>query len=234
MKIKKRLLALFVSLSMVFSSSVSALAAGQQRYEYSYENLNIAVEYIAGETTVTEKITIHEEGFETIIVEKIVSEDGTIMVYQDGIQTGVLHDGNYDQYVAMTQDQIVFESSHRYNSGYATNGCGYSQNHSYVSSNKQTVDIGLNNTVGSIAATILGALMCPVAGAALGIITAIIQRAVDNGADYIDISETKYFVHGAYANDMNCYHALYTYYNKTASGGKNVIGNEWVYSQELI
>lgn len=234
MKIKKRLLALFVSLSMVFSSSVSVLAAGQQQYEYSYENLNIAVEYIAGETTVTEKITIHEEGSETIIVEKIVSEDGTIMVLQDGIQTGVLHDGNYEQYVAMTQDQIVFESNHSYSSGYAANGCGYSQSHSYVSSNKQTVDIGLNNTVASIAATILGSLMHPVAGAALGTITAIIQRAVDNGADYIDISETKYFVHGAYANDMNCYHALYTYYNKTASGGKNVIGNEWVYTQELI
>lgn len=112
--------------------------------------------------------------------------------------------------------------------------CGYSQEHMYVSSNNYTVDIGLNNTVASIVSSIVGASLHPIAGAVLGVITAIAQRAKDRGADYIDVSETKYFVHGAYVNDMNCYHSLYTYYNKTASGGKNVIDNEWVYTQQLV
>ena len=76
--------------------------------------------------------------------------------------------------------------------------------------------------------------MHPVAGAALGTITALVQLAMDKGADYIDVSETKYFVHGAYANDMNCYHAHYTYYNLTSTGSKSVIGDKSVYTQELV
>lgn len=55
-----------------------------------------------------------------------------------------------------------------------------------------------------------------------------------SGADYIDFAETKYSVHGAYASDMNCYHALYTYYKLENNGNKDVIKNEWVYMQELV
>lgn len=236
---KKRIIGKFVSLllavMMGISMSVPAFAVGDgQIHKYSCNGLNVVVEYIIGESIVTEKSTIYENGYNPIIVEKTVSPDGTIKVYQNGIQTKTLSGGSYENYLAIAKGQYLANHLPQLASTYATYPCGYNQNHMYVTSTQETVDVGLNNTVGAITAAILSSLLHPVAGVALGTITAIAQYATSSGADYIDISETKYFVHGAYANDMNCYHALYTYYNKTSTGGKNVIKNEWVYTQELV
>lgn len=231
----KRFLSLLLALAMSLALTVPAFAAGEdQTRAYSYNGLDFVVEYTIGESVLTEKLTIYEEGHEPIVVEKTVFPDGTIEVSLNGIQTEVFFDGSYEEYAAAAQGQYLINNALQLNSTYATYPCGYSQNHMYVSSKQETIDIGLNNTVSSIVASIAGAFLHPAAGAALGVITAIAQRARDCGADYIDISETKYFVHGAYVNDMNCYHALYTYYNKTSTGGKSIIKNEWVYTQELV
>lgn len=234
----KKILSFLLALGMLFSFSMTAFAdASGNMYNFNCENLNYIVEYIMDDSTVTEKITIYEKGNTPILLEKIVTSDGTITVYQNGIQTVTLTGGNYAQYVSVSQGhepQLLTGSHNDSTSTYATYPCGYNQAHSYVSRNQYTVTILTNATAASITAALVGLLMSPVASATLSIITALSQQAIDKGADYIDVSETKYFVHGAYANDMNCYHALYTYYNLTNTGSKSVIGNKWVYTQELV
>lgn len=232
MKIKIKLLALFLSLSVLFNFSIITSAVGQKQ-SCNYGNLNFSVEYTTSAATVTEKITISETGHSPILLEKVISEDGTVEVYQNGVKVNTLQGASYELYIAAAQNKVLFNNSKEITT-YANYPCGYDEEHMYVTSSEYTVNIAANNTVSSIVSSIIGGCLHPVVGATLGIITAIAQYAVDSGADYIDISETKYFVHGAYVNDMNCYHSLYTYYNKTASGGTSVIRNEWVYTQELI
>ena len=77
--------------------------ASGNMYNFNCENLNYIVEYIMDDSTVTEKITIYEKGNTPILLEKIVTSDGTITVYQNGIQTVTLTGGNYAQYVSVSQ-----------------------------------------------------------------------------------------------------------------------------------
>lgn len=223
---------------MLFTLSTTAFAeSSEQPYNFTYADFNFAVEYVMNGSSVTEKITIHEERSTPIILEKIVTSDGNITVYQNGIQTASLSGGDYRQYVSVAQGQkypYLADTSKSSTSTYSTYPCGYNIPHAYISRNQHTVSISANNAAASIVASLVGALLHPVAGAALGTIIALVQLAMDKGADYIDVSETKYFVHGAYANDMNCYHAHYTYYNLTSTGSKSVIGDKSVYTQELV
>lgn len=91
----KKILSFLLALGMLFSFSMTAFAdASGNMYNFNCENLNYTVEYIMDDSTVTEKITIYEKGNTPILLEKIVTSDGTITVYQNGIQTVTLTGGN--------------------------------------------------------------------------------------------------------------------------------------------
>ncbi len=78
----KKILSFLLALGMLFSFSMTAFAdASGNMYNFNCENLNYTVEYIMDDSTVTEKITIYEKGNTPILLEKIVTSDGTITVY---------------------------------------------------------------------------------------------------------------------------------------------------------
>lgn len=217
--------------------SASAAFHSSTLYEFDDGDLHMVVEYAQEQTFIYEKLTISEhtaEGDVAYVVEKKVFPNSMIVVYTNGRLTQTRFSGDYDSFVAAAQGQKAFIPCTQPFSAAVTHGCGYSQSHTYLSSHSETVDIAVDDLKTSAVITLVAGLLDGAAGAALGLIASIARYAASVKADYIDLTETKYFVHGAYANDMHCFHTYVEYYNITSKGEKDILGTDWKYYQALI
>ena len=62
----------------------------------------------------------------------------------------------------------------------------------------------------------------------------IANTAKQVDAEYVDITDTKYFIYNNAAQiSMNCYH-LYIVYYDTVGGNKSVVKTEWKFHQEIL
>lgn len=229
-RIVKQLLSICLVLGLLLSYSNSALAVSiADDGEYHFGSLSFCVEYSESNGSITEKITISENGIEPIIVEKVVFTDGSMDVYQDGVKLHTLNGADYESFMLAREG---FTSEEQI-SGYANYACGNNAEHNYVAYNEYSVDTAQYTLVSSLAAAIIGYSLSAGTSLLLAGATAAAQFVFDNGIDYIEVEETKYFVHGLYANDLNCYHVHFSYYDSTKNG-LEFHSSEWKYMSELI
>ena len=206
-------------------------------YEFDDGELHMVAEYTQASTFIYEKLTISEQTYDktiTSVIEKKVFPDGMIIVYINGKLTHTRYSGDYKSFAAAARGQQVAVPCAQPFSTAITHGCGYSQSHTYLSSHSETVDVGLDNLTTSAVVTVISGILDGAAGVVFGLIASIAKYATSVKADYIDLTETKYFVHGAYANDMHCFHTYVEYYNITSKGEKDILGTDWEYYQALI
>ena len=207
----------------------SAANTDLQVYKYSFDNLSVTVSYSASKDVVVETTTFSDTQNHASITKK-VSMDGTIDVYLDNTYTVSYAGGDYGAYLnaAMGRLEVISNSARAYD-------CGYSATHMYVDVRTSTVEVAREDMTVSILATLLSGLLSPAVGVGVGVAVSIAQYALNCGADYVEFTEYKYYVHDAdLMRDMNCFHTLVAYYSYMSSGAVDIYTQDWIYYQYLL
>ena len=229
----KKLLSLILACMLIIGiAPVQALAASTpSTYEFNQDGLHISVAYLLDGSAVTEKTTIAEDNATTSVVERVITPDGTLKVYMNGSLQKTSHSDFYGSFLNFAQGNTS-QISHPKTMAY---GCGISASHSYVRQNSYTIDMKLQDyAVSGIVAVIVGYLDIPAAVIA-GEVTMFVRAACTTRTEYIDVTESQYYVHdGAPNQDLECYHVYFVSYNRTSSGGRDVFDTQWEYYQYYI
>lgn len=200
-------------------------------YEFVQNGVHISVVYSVDNSNVTEKITIVETDGMTSIVERVINPAGVLNIYIDGSLQKTLNSDFYDSFIKFANGEVQ-QVSHQESRAY---GCGISATHSYARSSTETIDVAAKNFTVSVVVGLISTTLSTPVGFALGTITAFVQYVCDEGIDYIDVTQTQYYVHnGAPNQDLECYHVYLESYNRTSSGGRDVFTSEWEYYQYYI
>ncbi len=230
----KKFLALIMACVLIVGiTPVQALAANTPSiYEFNQNGFQISVAYSVDDSIVTEKITIVERDLSTSMIERVINPDGVMSVYVDGSLQNTLQSDFYESFIKFAQGNVQRNS----NPNSRAYGCGISASHSYVRSSTETIDVKARNYVVSAVLRVLASLLpFPLAGFIFGGVTDFIQYVCDSGVDYIDVTQTQYYVHDAWpGQDLECYHVYLESYNRTSSGGRDVFSSVWDYYQYLI
>lgn len=230
----KKIISLIMACVLIVGiTPIRAFAANTPSvYEFNQDGFHISVAYSVNNSIVTEKITIVESDLLTSTIERVINPDGVMNIYVDGSLQKTLQSDFYESFIKFAQgnaQQISNPNSRAY-------GCGISASHSYVRSSTETIDVAARNFTVSLVVGAIGLVIpFPLAGFALSAITAFVQHVCDSGIDYIDVTQTQYYVHdGLPSQDLECYHVYLESYNITSSGGRDVFYSDWEYYQYFI
>lgn len=230
---KKFLSLIMACVLLIGITPIQAFAANTPSvYEFNQDNFHISIAYSVTDSIVTEKMTIVENDVSTSIIERVINPDGILNVYVDGSMQKTLQSDFYETFLKLAQGNAP-QISHPQSRAY---GCGISASHSHVRSSSETIDVAARNFVVSVVVGAIGSCIpFPLVGFALGAVTSFVQYVCDSGIDYIDVTQTQFYVHNGMPNqDLECYHVYLESYNRTSSGGRDVFTSDWEYYQYFI
>ncbi len=232
MKSSKKALSFFLALVTLFQVFVSsAVASDSNIATYNFDNLLINISYTLEQDTVQEKIEICE-GDALTTIKKIVSVDGTMKVFIDNELYEIHENVDYIAFLNAAEETLFIPQTYSVNSQYP---CGFDATHDFVSQNQETIDLTRRDLYESVLVTmILSALEGP-SGAIVGSVYTMAKYILNSGAQYLDITELKFYVHDSNPPlDMNCFHVHMRAYNITTNNKKDVVKDYWEYYQYVL
>lgn len=213
----KKMLSIIMSIALIMQMvtlNAAAIAYEEKTSESNVSNIDYALYYEIKNDMVIEKLYIYQEGYEPVLVEKNVSPDGTIRSYLNGDLVRIATGNNYNLYLVAAQGEAPIELLAQAPTTFSA-GCGYTQYyHVFVDTDSFTIDVAdtaLNESI--IVGLLCAYLFSPAVGSVVSLLFPFVQRLRTSDVRYVDVVEDKYFVHGAYINDMNCFHRSLTSYN---------------------
>lgn len=234
-KIYNGLLAILLIFSNVFTVSASANATnGLQVDYYQVGELGIASSYEINEEAIIEESRIYKDGQEITMILKKISLDGTIRVFQNDIlvKTGV---GDYETFLSAAEGKsaIIIDNVECEPASTIYYPCGRTEYHEQVSKTTESINVGIQTSVENAVIMLFAQLLLPSSGVA-ALVGPVVNTALETDAEYIDVTETKYFIYNSTAQiSMNCYH-LYLVYYDTIGGSKKVVKTEWKFYQQVL
>ena len=203
----------------------------------SEEDFVISVDYLIREPNVIEEITISEEGVTPIVIEKVIHLDGEMEVYINGALTNVVSGICYEMYLNAAQGECVVSQylQNELMTVEATNPCGFDDAHTAYGSPLQytvNIDSAVNSAAQATTLILISMGVPAVSEYFVNLIYEDIQAAFDNGADYVDIRETRFTIMPeGYSETQICCHVFFAFYNLRSDGSKNYVVNRWHFYQ---
>ena len=253
---KKHFTSMLLAIAMCLSLCVPTFAAtvGEENdteYIYNDSGIRAKITYRIENDIIYETTIITESGTviaQSAVVIKEVYANDTVVTRIDGAVKSKHVDGIYSEYLniatkrgAILSPNSVFAVHDICNNHLQARGSSVSYGkdvrgmHSYVSTERSTIDISKHNTSVAVVAALIGSQLSPAAGLAIGLFVTLAQYANSTSASYIDLTEYKYFVPDTGAGTaMSCYHLYTEYYDYAPNGTRQVYESGWSYYQYIV
>lgn len=207
-----------------------------QVYQFEINDESATITYrMTDDETVIEEIQIYEQGVLVTGVERIVTADGNLSLYQDGKFVYTIA-ADFNEFRAMALGNVQVNSEVHINGGEegiapqeVYQVCGSTLPHLYPETTESTINVAQakreNNSFQAFLSAVVADKFGGTVALVYGLAQALFNSANSTNCQYIYVKQTRYFVQDfAQSLSYNCYHNYVQCYNiNSITGQKQIV-----------
>ena len=239
-RIKKIIIICLSCVIIIMNASINVFAnyIEKQVYSFNYDDIKIYVEYWMEGNDVLEKITTYKDSIQLNEIKKRIEKNGSVKIYKNGLLIRVTS-GDYLEYKSIVEgkEELIFFDRMIETRGLTRStiyqACGRTEYHEHVSEDTEIINVNIQTSIENAVFSLLSLINVPYVKIS-GIAGKLVNTANKVDAEYIEVTDNKYFIHNYSANtSMNCHHMYFVFYD-TIGGNRSVVATEWNFYQQVL